>query len=221
MNIMTLMDQIQENKKRDIRKDLTDFYNTFNLDSVFSKPMADFILNGKRKAKNHQLVMSFLSKCITIYREHTKDYVHCSTSVHDLYVNYNVTHEVGIIPERLQTATGRELAAVRRAINNAPKSVNQQATNDVRDALSYDLINSKCSVDNIFNNVVAYKELDRRLMRAQIGDGINIKTIYDVSQETGISIDVLENLTQACRHKDDYLDVYQKLIELSIPYQLN
>ncbi|HIY92057.1 MAG TPA: hypothetical protein H9820_03815 [Candidatus Companilactobacillus pullicola] len=218
---MTLMDQIQENKKMDSRKNFADFYNTFNLDSLFSKPMADFILNGKRKAKNHQLVMSFLSKCITIYREHTKDYVHCSTSVHDLYENYNVTHEVGIIPERLQAATGREMAVVKRAINNNPKSINNQATNDVRDTLSYDLINSKYSVDNIFNNVIAYKELDRRLMRAQIGDGTNIKTIYDVSQKTGISIDVLEGLSQACRHKDDYLDVYQKLIELSIPYQLN
>lgn len=153
------MDQIQENKKMDSRKNFADFYNTFNLDSLFSKPMADFILNGKRKAKNHQLVMSFLSKCITIYREHTKDYVHCSTSVHDLYENYNVTHEVGIIPERLQAATGREMAVVKRAINNNPKSINNQATNDVRDTLSYDLINSKYSVDNIFNNVIAYKEL--------------------------------------------------------------
>lgn len=215
------MDKIKENEKKDSRKNLADFYNTFSLDSVFSKPMASFVLNGKRKTQNHQFVMSFLSKCISIYSEHTKDYVHCSTTVHDLYENYNATHFIGVIPERLQVATGRELAAIKRAINNKPESLNKKATNDVRDTLKYDFINPKKSADNIFNNVASYKELDRRLMRAQIGDGTNIKTIYDVSQETGISIDVLDDLSQACRHKDDYLDVYQKLVDLGVPYKLD
>lgn len=221
MSIVTLMDKIKENEKKDSRKNLADFYNTFSLDSVFSKPMASFVLNGKRKTQNHQFVMSFLSKCISIYSEHTKDYVHCSTTVHDLYENYNATHFIGVIPERLQVATGRELAAIKRAINNKPESLNKKATNDVRDTLKYDFINPKKSADNIFNNVASYKELDRRLMRAQIGDGTNIKTIYDVSQETGISIDVLDDLSQACRHKDDYLDVYQKLVDLGVPYKLD
>lgn len=221
MSIVILMDKIKENEKKDSRKNFADFYNTFSLDSVFSKPMASFVLNGKRKTQNHQFVMSFLSKCISIYSEHTKDYVHCSTSVRDLYKNYNVTHLIRVIPERLQAATGRELLAIKRAVNNKPGSVNKKATNDVRDALKYNFINSKQSADNIFNNVAAYKELDRRLMRAQIGDGTNIKTVYDVAQETGISIDVLEDLSQACRHKDDYLDVYQKLVDLGVPYKLD
>lgn len=218
---MTLMDKIKENEKKDSRKNLADFYNTFSLDSVFSKPMASFVLNGKRKAKNHQFVMSLLSKCISIYSEHTKDYVHCSTTVQDLYENYNVTHSIGLIPERLQVATGRELRAIKYAITDKPESLNKKATNDVFDTLKHDFINPKKSADNIFNNVAAYKELDRRLMRAQIGDGTNIKTVYDVAQETGISLDVLEDLSQACRHKDDYLDIYQKLVDLGVPYKLD
>lgn len=217
---MTLMDQILENSQKDSRKTFADFYNTFDLDDICSKSMANFVLRGKRKIDNHQIVMSFLSKCITIYREHTKDYVHCLTSTHDLYMNYNVTHIRGIIPERLQASTGRELAAIKRAINDESKSINKKATNDVRDALLLDLINSKRSFDNLFNNVIAYKELDRRLMRAQIGDGTKLKTIYDVAQETKISTDILENLEKVCRHQDDFNNVYRKLVELQVPYKL-
>ena len=218
---MTLMTNLLENTQKDSRKNFADFYNTFDLDNIFSKPVANFVLNGKREVKNQQAVMSFLSKCISIYREHTRDYVHFSTSTHDLYEEYNLTHEIGIIPESLQVSTGREVLAINRAISDDEKSINAKATNDVRDALELDLISPKRSLDSIFNNVMAYQELDRRLMRAQIGDGLNIKTIYDVSQETKIPTDMLENLSLACHHKDDFENVYAKLTELQIPYQFN
>lgn len=215
------MEQLLENSKKDSRKNFADFYNTFDLASLFSKPMANFILNGKREAKNQAAVMSFLSKCVAIYREHTKDYVNCDKTTKDLYENYNLTYEVGIIPEKLQASTGRELLAIKRAITDNEKSINAKATNDVRDALQYNLINSHRELDNLFNNVIAYQELDHRLMRAQIGNGKTLKTIYDIAEETGIPVDTLENLSQSCHHKDDFEKVYQKLTELEQPYALD
>lgn len=218
---MTLMEQLLENSQKDSRKNFADFYNTFDLDNVFSKTMANFVLNGKREPKNAPAIMSFLSKCISIYREHTKDYLHYQEKTSDLFENYNLTHEIGIIPERLQASTGRELLAIKRAISDDEKSINAKATNDVRDALKFDLISTQRALDGLFNNVVAYRELERRLMRAQIGDGTMIKTIYDISQESGLDIDILENLSKACHHKDDFENIYQKLVELQQAYKLD
>lgn len=218
---MTLMEQLLENSQKDSRKNFADFYNTFDLDKVFSKPMANFVLNGKREPKNAPVIMSFLSKCISIYRENTKDYVHYQEKTSELYENYNLTHEVGIIPERLQTSTGRELLAIKRAISDDEKGINAKATNDVRDALKFDLISTQRSLDELFNNVTAYRELERRLMRAQIGDGTTIKTIYDISQESGLDSDLLENLSKACHHKEDFENTYQKLVNLQQVYNLD
>lgn len=214
------MDKITENAKKDSRKNFADFYETFDLNNVFSKPMANFVLSGKREAKNQKVVMNFLSRCVSIYQAQTQDYSNPTVSTKEMFDNYNYNHSYGITAERLQESTGRELLAIKRAITDNPKSINSKSTNDVRDALKYDLIHHKRSLDKIFENVPAYKELERRLMRVEVGNGLEFLTVYDIADETGIEVEVLQDLSKACHHKDDYENVYDKLVKLQKAYEL-
>lgn len=87
------------------------------------------------------------------------------------------------------------------------------------DVLTLDLYSEKRDINTIFNNVQAYRELDRRLMRAQIGDGTRIYTLYEIAEKTGLSLDTLEHLEKACHSFDEYAKTYEALVKIQMPYQ--
>lgn len=215
--IMKLIDKLYEINKKDIRANFADFYVTFDFEFYYTKSMISYILNGKREAGSDKF-KKFLENCIVVYGEHARNYNDLEPSIKELLDQYNKTHEYFVTPETLQGIVNREVTAIKRALslNDASKTAN-----DVRDVLTFNLINSNRDLDNIFNNLEAYRELEKRLMRAQIGDGQTIYSIQDISDQSEIDVDILNNLYKACHHKKDFENVYEKLVSLQKNYDLD
>lgn len=214
---MVLIDRLYKINKKDIRSNFADFYITFDLEYYYTKSMFSYILNGKREAGSPK-VKTFLNNCLSIYDEHTKNYADAQPPLQELLNQYNSTHDFFVTAEVLQGVVDREVTAIKRALKTDD---NSKTANDVRDVLTYDLIiPPKRDIQYIFNSLKGYRELKKRLMRAQIGDGQKTYTVEEIANKTNVDLDTLNHLYKACHKKDDFEKVYQSLIQAQENYDL-
>lgn len=213
---MELMNSLMEISKRDLRRNFSDFYMTFDLSDYYSKPMLNLILNGKRNP-NSVHFLSFISRCINIYSENTKDYRGKAKELGKMISEYNETHEIPLSIERLQQFTGKDASAMRMAVK---KGSDSKVSNDLYDTIKMELYYEKRDLNSIFNNIRAYQELNRRLMRAQISDGNQILTIYEIAEKANLPLEDLEHLEKVCHSFEEYAKVYEALVKIQKPYEI-
>ena len=211
-NIMTLINNLMEISELDLRHNFTDFYFTFDLDNFYSKPAVNMIMTGK---KENESFNAFLERCLKIYRTQTNDYSSRASLLPQKFKEYNETHIMPLTFEKLADSLNSDASTINRIIRSQTPS---KTANNIYDVLSMDLFNYDRSAKTIFNNVSAYNELKKRIMRAEIGDGKTTKTLEDVAKESGIELEILNHLEKVCKDDNLYLDTYQKLVDVQLDY---
>ena len=213
---MELVSELNKIGEKDVRHNFADFYLTFNFDHFYSKAMFNMILNGERDSASSKF-LPLVARCMTVYGNHTNDYRNIKPTVQNLLDRYNSVNYVPITIDQLQRVVGKDVVAIRRAINSNKQG---KIYNDLHDVLQYNLYHLDLDWKHLFQNIQAYRFLENQLMRAQIGDGKQIATLYDVSTQTGISLDILQNLWMVCSDADQYQKTYQSLVQLIKPYAI-
>lgn len=211
---MALINELMEISELDLRHNFTDFYFTFDLDTFYSKPGVNMIMTGK---KENESFSAFLERCLAIYRTQTKDYSSFAKMLPRKFKEYNETHMIPLTFEKLADSLNSDASTINRIIRSETPS---KTANSIYDVLSMDLFNYDRSAKTIFNNISAYNELKKRVMRAEIGNGQSTKTLEDVSKETEIELDVLNHLEKVCKDDELYLDTYQKLVDVQLDYNI-
>lgn len=196
----------------DQRRTGKEFYQTFDLESYYSLSMINMIINGKRGAELE--LKKLLARCLNIYCQNTYDYSDVNGAMLTDLLN-QWQHKTGA---HITYATLAQFVA--RGERNIQESFEKHTatTNDVFDVLCYGFMDLKRTENSFTNTVDAYRELQRRLMRAEIGDGVHTRTIEEVSQETGIAVTDLKDLPSVCHDSKKFLQVYQALVNIQKPY---
>lgn len=198
----------------DLRHNFTDFYFSFNLDSFYSKPSINAIMTEKTKNPKFS---KFLTKCLKIYKSHTKDYNEKAKTIEKVFNNYNLTHMIPVTYERLANALDSDATTIARVIRS---KVSSKTANNILDVLEMNLFNTRSSAKMIFNNMSAYVEITRKIMRDEIGNGIDTRSLEEISKDTGIKFEYLRHPEKLCKDAMLYLDCYQKLIDNQQDYKL-
>lgn len=211
---MALINELMSISELDLRHNFTDFYFSFNLDSFYSKPSINAIMTGKTKNPKFS---KFLTKCLKIYKSHTKDYNEKAKTIEKVFNNYNLTHMIPVTYERLANALDSDATTIARVIRS---KVSSKTANNILDVLEMNLFNTRSSAKMIFNNMSAYVEITRKIMRDEIGNGIDTRSLEEVSKDTGIKFEYLRHPEKLCKDAMLYLDCYQKLIDNQQDYKL-
>lgn len=210
---MVLINELMSISELDLRHNFTDFYFSFNLDSFYSKPSINAIMTGKNENPKFS---KFLSRCLEIYKSHTKDYNEKAKTVEKVFKNYNMTHMIPVTYERLANALDSDATTIARVIRSKTSS---KTANNILDVLEMDLFNARPSAKMIFNNMSAYVGITRRIMRDEIGNGIETRSLEEVSKDTKIKLEDLKHPENLCKDDMLYLDSYQKLIDNQQDYR--
>lgn len=211
---MALINELMSISELDLRHNFTDFYFSFNLDSFYSKPSINAIMTEKTKNPKFS---KFLTKCLKIYKSHTKDYNEKAKTIEKVFNNYNLTHMIPVTYERLANALDSDATTIARVIRS---KVSSKTANNILDVLEMNLFNTRSSAKMIFNNMSAYVEITRKIMRDEIGNGIDTRSLEEISKDTGIKFEYLRHPEKLCKDAMLYLDCYQKLIDNQQDYKL-
>lgn len=211
---MALINELMSISEQDLRHNFTDFYFSFDLDNFYSKPSINAIMVGKKEDPKFN---NFLSKCLKIYKLHTENYNSKAKTLEKTFKKYNTTHMIPITYEKLANALNSDATTIARVIRS---NVSSKTANSILDVLEMDLFNNQRSAKMIFNNMNAYVEISRRIMRAEIGDGVEVQNLEQISKNTNIDINNLKHPETLCKDDMLYLDSYQKLIDIQKTYNI-
>lgn len=207
-----MLKKLQEVSAHDQRRTTQDFYQTFDLDRYYSPSMIHMIISGKRNAQLQ--FKEFLARCLNIYDQNTDDYSD---------VNGTMLAELQYQWER---KTGARITYETLARFAAPNSRNiksaferhTETTNAIFDVLFYGFMDLERNENSYTNTVTSYLELKRRLMRAEIGDGVHTRTLEEVAEEAKLDAKDLADLPDVCKDSKKFLQVYQGLVRIQKPY---
>ncbi len=215
-----LISRLTKIRKKDIRRTYADFYIAFDLHEFYSSAMVHLIMNGRRLPKNRQF-MNFLSRCLDIYDEYTRDYSKIDVNkMNQVKFDYELRHHTGSLsPDDLINATTPNQANIRGALRD-PQASNKLSC-DLYDLFRLDILNiGRPTKETLFRNLSNYQQLETMLMRALAGDGTYTRSIDDISLASGLSIAQLNNFAGACLDPDEYIRVYNGLVNAYEPYNL-
>lgn len=213
MATLHFTEKLAEIKQHDPRKGFTDFYYTFDLDKLYTSGMVYLIMSGKREARNKSF-LPFLDRCLTVYASNVKDYSHIAAgNLKYELKKFEDRHQVHLTNDQLAHFTNYNPSAIGRALNGKGDSIPS-----LWDLLTLDLLPLERNAQNIFVNLDSYYELQKRLMRAEIGDGERTLTSIEISDLSGISQEIIEDLSLACHSIEKYADTYQRLVNLQKDY---
>lgn len=205
--------KLKEIRGLDSRHTYAEFFFTFDLDNFYTDSMVYLIMSGKRRAKKEHF-SEFLTRCLQVYENNTKDYSYYGAEqLTFIKKEFEKRHKVHVTNDMLSRYIGYNPTLISIALSGKGKFLP-----DVWDCLSLDLLPTKRAANSFIENVGSYKELQRRLMRAEIFDGNKILTVKNVADETGIPLETLKHLDTACHDVDTYKDVYSKLVSFTPEY---
>lgn len=207
-----MLQKMHEISARDQRRTTRDFYLTFDLERYYSPSMIHMIISGKRNAELK--FKEFLARCLNIYYQNTDDYSDVNgTMLAELQYQWERKTGMRITYETLARFAAPNSRNIKSAFEN-----HTETTNDLFDVLFYGFMDLKRTENSFTNTVDAYLELQRRLMRAEIGDGVHTRSIEDIAKATGIATTDLEDLPSVCKDSKKFLRVYQALVSIQQPY---
>ena len=214
MTLSNFTEQLKTIRQHDLRHTYMEMFYTFELDTFYSPSMVHLIMTGKRDSRNSEF-MNFLSRCVTVYNNNTKDYSHISEEqMNSELKKLEDERDIYISTELLARQISYTTTGIASALRGKGIFVP-----DVWDTLNLGLIPHSNNSDSIFENIHAYNKIVRKLMRAEISDGTKILTPYDLADLTGIDPSVLENIDLVCHDAKRYIDTYDKLSEITKPYE--
>ncbi len=215
---ITRFDKLHE---MDPRVKKTEFYHAFIFDELYSRAMIVQIMNGSRKPESNNFYI-VLSNALDIYSKNIIDnrpfFEHDDKSESIVMSTYRSTcrlYPEYKNPDRFGNVTnypGVSYAPVLRS------KVPTAGAVDAYEAMTLGLLISfPRDRNDFYTNMRDYRRIQNLIMRAQLGDGFNVKTLKELSEETGIDYDDLKHPERLCKVADRYMAAYEKLIK-SVPY---
>lgn len=162
--------------------------------------------DGAEEQRLDDETYELLANCLSVYQQHVIDYRDLTPQkLREAKQQYNVEHNLAVTDALL----GHFLGLTRGVVSVAETRFSGR-TIDCYETLKFDFVQlpwEKC----IFSSVQARWALDALIMRAQVGEGTNPRSIDDVAQEIQISADILRHPEKACKNELNYLRVLDAL----------
>lgn len=201
------IDILNDAHEKDVRRDKNDFLNVFDLYFYLNdQEIMRIIKDGAEEQCLDDETYELLANCLSVYQQHVIDYHDLTPQkLREAKRQYNVEHDLAVTDALL----GHFLGLTRGVISVAESRFSGR-TIDCYETLKFDFVQfpwEKC----IFSNVQARWALDALIMRAQVGEGTNPRSIDDIAQETQISTDILRHPEKACKNELNYLRVLDAL----------
>lgn len=203
---MTIKSELEKIASDDSRHTFTDFADTFELNLFWSD-------NSIIKTIDHidMRFKDFINNAVKVYREHTKKYPDASSVVQkiiEMIDRYYHQQEKIIDIRDIEQSTGLKHLTIES--NLSGKSVRN--VNDIYDVLDLDLI--KGAKDDIFNNLISYKFVERRIMQAQVVRGNQVLTLDELARRLSIDKTYLQHPELLCKQPKSFPEVLYKLDDL-------
>lgn len=189
---MTIKSELEKIVFDDNRHTFTDFVDTFELnlywsDNTIIKTIDNLETNDKK----------FIENAITVYRMHTKKYPSQKEIIKEIHsMVEQIYYEKGIIIDirDIEKSTGlKHLTIERNLLGHASKNVN-----DIYDVLTLNLIQR--NENDLFNNLISYKYLERKIMQAQIVSGY-VRSLDDIASQLKIDTNYLKHPEWLCKKR--------------------
>lgn len=202
--------------KKDIRRGINDFFNTFDLYFYLNdQEVMRAIKNGEEEKRLDNETYKLVANCLSIYQQHVIDYHKLTPQkLKEAKQQYNVEHNLAVTDALL----GHFLGLTRGVVSVAETRFSRR-TIDCYETLKFDFVQfpwEKC----IFSNVQARWALDALIMRAQVGDGTFIRSLDDIAKETQINVETLKHPEEACKNELNYLRILEALRKTICEYHL-
>lgn len=189
---MTIKSELEKIVFDDNRHTFTDFVDTFELNLYWSDNTIIKIIDNLEPADK-----KFIKNAVAVYRMHTKKYPSQKEIIKKIHSIVEQTYyEKGIIIDirDIEKSTGlKHLTIERNLLGQSSKNVN-----DIYDVLDLDLI--KRNKNDLFNNLISYKHLERKIMQAQVASGY-VRNLDDIASQLKIDVDYLKHPELLCKKR--------------------
>ena len=199
--------ELEKLSQRDERFTFQKYYAIFDFDELYAQSTAYKIFKGERSIPTPAF-RQFIDKTLEIVSLYTKDFSEVEPGdVNYALEEYNNMHHYKMTKQQIAVALNLAGASVLRAF-----ITKTALTNTIYEILNYDLFSDKRNVTSFTNEFLFYEKMQERIMRAMIGDGINFRSLEEVSNLTNIPINNLLHPENLCRNRNDYFKAYDSLI---------
>lgn len=215
---MTIKSELEKIVFDDNRHTFTDFVDTFELNLYWSDNTITKIIDNLGPTDK-----GFIENAVKVYRIHTKKYPSPQEVIDEIHTMVErFYYEKGVIVDirDIEKSTGlKHLTIERNLLGHASKNVN-----DIYDVLALDLI--KRNKNDLFNNLLSYKRLERKIMQAQVASGC-VKTLDEIASQLKIDVSYLKHPEWLCKKRklfsetilalDDWIE---QQVNLNTQYQV-
>lgn len=199
--------ELEKLYQRDERLTFQKYYAIFDFNELYAQSTAYKIFRSERSIPTHEF-SQFLDKTLEIINLYTKDFSEVEPGdVNYALEEYNNTHPSKMTKQQMAVALNLAGASVLRAF-----ITKTALTNTLYEILNYDLFSDKRDVLSFTNEFLFYEKIRERIMRSMVGDGINYRSLEEISNLTNISINNLLHPENLCRNRNDYFKAYDSLV---------
>lgn len=211
------IDQLEDLYKQDARVTKSEFYHAFELDDLYSRSMLILIMNGGR-VPNDRNVYILIENALKICSENIIDnrpfFDHENGEKSTVMSTYNSlcrSYPEYLNPDKFANITN--YPGVNYGVSLRSKKPNAGGI-DAYEAMTLGLlVGYPRNRNDFFANMRDYRRIKNLIMRAQLGNGLDVKSLSDIATESEVDVEDLKHPERLCRDVDRYMETYEKIIQ--------
>ncbi len=216
-NNLSYIEQLENLNTKDSRATKTEFYHTFAFDDLYSRSMLIQIMNGNRLPGDRNVYI-LIENALKIYSENIIDnrpfFDHENgekSTVMSTYKSICWSYPEFVNPDKFANITN--YPGVNYGISLRSKKPTAGGI-DAYEAMTLGLlVGFPRNRNDFFANMRDYRRIKNLIMRAQLGNGFDVKSLSDIAKESDVDIADLKHPERLCRDVDRYMESYEKIIK--------
>ncbi|MCC4370535.1 hypothetical protein LMB49_03870 [Limosilactobacillus reuteri] len=216
--------QFDELREMDPRATKSDFYHTFVFDDLYSRSMLIQIMNGTRAPESDNVytlfdnAMKIYSNNVIDNRRYFKHENGEDSIIMSTYHSICRTYPEFINADRFGSVTNYPGVNYKQALTS---KIPTAGGVDAYEAMTLGLlVGFARNRNDHFSNMRDYRRMKHLIMRAQLGNGLKIKTLSEIAEESDIDLEDLKHPERLCKDIIRYMETQEKLVKKLPRYQI-